>query len=1595
MSELKKNFVQGKMNKDFDVRLIPEGEYIDAFNVLVSNSEGSQVGSIQNSFGVDKISDLSLPSNAETIGSCTDEGNECIYWAVATDSGNSYIYEYDQLNGDIISLVIGDERTSGNVLNFSKQHKITGFNVIYNSFNNQKLLIWTDYLNEIRCINISRAKSFGLATDSNNSFSSKDISLYKMQPHFAPKCVPTTIGGGLENNIKERFFSFGYRWKYLDGEYSAVSTFSNPQFYPGKFSLNYQTNENDGMINKFNAVNISFDTGDKNVTDIQLVFKESNENTIWIIDTLNKNKQYYPDNTIQTFLFSNNKIYSALPSDEVNRLFDNVPLKAKAQDYIGNRLIYGNYIIGRDMIDNNGFPVNVNYTLDVDSQSLNDIKITTSRIENAVETDYATINVFNEVTIDFSGKDINAGDVFSINFRATSPTTPVNYGGVYTCSLSMYLSNSYSNAYHLQSSSEFQNFINVIASTNFKNYDTGSNTPDWEEEGYDLKYKPFEIITQPDTDVIKLRIPYIEYKVWSNHPTGDLDPSLRTYIYKQEYFSIIENTVFSTLSNGNSYASVKSNRSYEVGIVYLDEEGRYSTVITNSHSNSFNNKFLPVSLSTQKNTLVLNIKHKAPFWAKKYKVFVKDNKLEYQTIYGLIAYKEGNYIWVKLEGQDKNKVNEGDFLILKRNLYGAIQSLTKVQVLEYKQQPKNFIDDNTGIAGNYMKLKSIGGIDIDGIENNIINRTGHVQNNGDNFFLYTGQFSIYNTSTNAWDDIPIKAGSKIDIHIQNEKLGSDGGYIDYTKSFIAGNDYVSFQDWFLTEVNDIGDFTNYSFVRGQLNYAFGVPSSFTSSSTGALYLKVKNVLNGNGGTMFNNGHPSYMDSDITITEATSLLIFETDPKDKRSEVYFETQDTYLIENGNHLSNQDVVGDVNQNGSIVSAKLNLSFFNCYTQGNGAESYVVKDLFNGNFLSTNTRPNAAELDGYKERKRISSLTYSGGFEESTNYNSLNEFNLSRINFKNLDDKYGSIQKIFSRDTDIIVFQEDKIHKVLYTKNLLSDAVGGGQITSVENILGKEIPVAGEYGIGIDPEGFAYFDNNIYFSDQPRGVILRLGADGLEPISRYGMRDWFRDNLRNYKGNFVIGGYDPSYDNYIFSFSDEKYILDNTNIYCNQSVSRIPIQDTNEINLVTDKKSGDITINYNVNGLITISVSFGRTEYTFDNLTGEDSFTFRKDVGIENILLHIQNNSEGISEASILVECPKTPELEITSLVINDFSDTGKSMNNGYSWEEYVYGYSGQSSYNDVFDSSGITRFITQVGNEADGIIPFEGAQVKVFSKKISGEFSSCNKIGYIITSDTLDAQDIIDTAIYPSVTTDGDENYITFTFTRGGDLSKKLYIVWDYIDSVYADFNNILKEVVIGQSFTINALNGVSKEDPYVISIIKDCSYGTTSISGDFITYNNNGTGYFSDYFVYRVSSGDCYEDIRVDVIVNTAVSCYSFDINNYSDSDGFIKYIDCEGNLVNRSLVASEIISGLCASKMLKASYNVFWETVGDCIPYDCKQYKMYSSSGINTIDYIDCDGVIQTASVDGSSGYSEYLFCSQQLIGTPVNFSLVGDCPSL
>jgi hypothetical protein len=136
MAELIHTFTSGKMNKDLDERLVPNGEYRDALNLELASSDSSQVGTFQNIKGnlelayktynpitevrtvwtSNYISDL---TNASCVGTVTDRNTDNIYWFIESDEVSAIAY-YNDVTKVIAPLIVD----ANNILNFSKDYLI-------------------------------------------------------------------------------------------------------------------------------------------------------------------------------------------------------------------------------------------------------------------------------------------------------------------------------------------------------------------------------------------------------------------------------------------------------------------------------------------------------------------------------------------------------------------------------------------------------------------------------------------------------------------------------------------------------------------------------------------------------------------------------------------------------------------------------------------------------------------------------------------------------------------------------------------------------------------------------------------------------------------------------------------------------------------------------------------------------------------------------------------------------------------------------------------------------------------------------------------------------------------------------------------------------------------------------------------------------------------------------------------------------------------------------------------------------------------------------------------------------------------------------
>ena len=234
MAKVTNNFLKGKMNKDLDERLVPKGEYREAQNILITQSEGSDVGAIENILGnalsrTDVFSHLKI-ENIETIGYYADVLSKKVFWFVSNFTGDAndvrtmsrasvmdtcmiLMIDLDNDASSITTLV------SGSFLNFSKDHLITGVNLI------DDLLFWTDNYNQPRKINITKA-----IADQYYYTKEEQISVAKVAPYLAPILYNENAEAEIDNvpltNDEDVFSDYlnGDTTVYNDMNINAVGT---------------------------------------------------------------------------------------------------------------------------------------------------------------------------------------------------------------------------------------------------------------------------------------------------------------------------------------------------------------------------------------------------------------------------------------------------------------------------------------------------------------------------------------------------------------------------------------------------------------------------------------------------------------------------------------------------------------------------------------------------------------------------------------------------------------------------------------------------------------------------------------------------------------------------------------------------------------------------------------------------------------------------------------------------------------------------------------------------------------------------------------------------------------------------------------------------------------------------------------------------------------------------------------------------------------------------------------------------------------------------------------------------------------------------
>ena len=1425
------NFVRGRMNKSVDERLLPPGEYVNAINVRLGSTESTEIGAVENSKGNTKLTTLQYENadltDATCIGAYDDGANETIYWFI-TSTTVDMIVSFDTKSELITYHVV-----SVSVLNFDTKHLINSVNKIGD------LLFFTDDINPPRKINVNR--NYPSPASGADVLTDKELNVIVQPPLAAPTF--NLISQATEANYMEtRMISFAYRYKYQDDEYSALSQFTDIAFVPGVFKLDIATNLNSGMKNIYNAVELSFNTGDSNVVGVDLIFKFADSNVLNVIERFNKSNYGWPDNTIQTQTFSNSKIYTILPDSELLRLYDNVPRTAKAQTLMGNRLVYGNYVDGYNMVDSDGNSCQMTFEAERVSANIETNDFTPTLVGGVQYTIDTPENIANStISVDLSdiATKLKSGAVLDFDFTFISSKFTGNSGTITTSQPStdistiFTLAQDFTSVFEMVTSVDFKTRIGsepayfttvVNACTNgtsltdifncaVTNPGDSNSAITWlkSESGISGLNQGIRITAQPGSNIVTFQIPAMKF-VDSNASIGISAP-----LY--EYYKFTSGEVL-FLGNGNT-KSLHSNRNYEVGVVYMDEYLRSSTALVSPD----NTIFTPASTSNQKNQIKVTIPvtQKPPYWASKYKFVVKRAEGPYETIYSNFYYRDTttNTVYFKLEGQNQTKVRTGEILRVKADTFGPLSNYQTQEVLSVDAKEQNFLTPAANIesggvepyiselSGLYMELKPTN-FNVDTSEDSSAWSSGTESDQSRRNYPSI-QIPCFRDRTSSDINVEVPEGSLVTFDFEffrSERNNNAGSEIyNYNKTFQASNDYDNLYDFVVGEAIDFTGGTDTSTddsganqnifinenplpsksipgrIQGKNQYRFsttngGAPSTGTGQ-TNFLYLALKSGTRGVG------GHPSRVKGRIAVQVANSIITFESIPVDVDNDIYYEDDACYDITGGFHT------GTTQTQTSTLPAISTLGFFDCFSFGNGVESFKVEDSLIGQSFTLGQRVTSVSDQDYKEADRFAGMTYSGLYSEESNINRLNEFNLGLANFKDCEVIYGPIEVLHSRETDIMCLQEDKISYVLAQKDVLTTAAGGGALSASPLILGQQVARIEEYGISSNPESFASHGDSMYFTDAKRNAVIQLKGAGrqqaLVVISELGMRSYFRDLFTQNFNKQKLGGFDPYMNEYVLSSSVTNIPSSIVPLSCGTLISRQSVTNASSYSIDFGNAQGVVSFDYNVTGTVTLLVVWDNGTVINQSITGSGSQTFNKTKANPSTATVTITPSASVTY-EITPQCPVTNEIVVVQITLGSPVEDGKFIHNQYYWNKGTLTSPVSSELVRFNSADPVESFISTTGQTSVGIMPVSGASITMQSnKKDFDDFvfdASVDKFKYLVSSIEYIANDwaIIDAAstnVTPITNPSTGLYQASFTYTNGSPITDKyLYMIWDY-------------------------------------------------------------------------------------------------------------------------------------------------------------------------------------------------------------------------
>lgn len=574
--------LRGRLDLDTHPSLIDKNDFIQALNTTKDQLTDSNDKVISNIISNRRVTYNLPPGKNVCIGAYPDELRSAVYYFVYNSNGYNSVLYYSNTTRTITKILQSVTDSGGtDILRFSQYSKINGVNVIHRDEGD--LLFWTDGQAPPRKINIQRliAGTYGTVEEA-------FITLAKNPPANPPTLQYISSSNVAINNIKGKQFEFSQRFIGDDFEKTTFSPLSSsplPQ-YDYLSSLNPNAN---------NVINVTIETGNKDVKKIEVAFRYSIGNSFsqyFRIDVFDKAQLSISNNTTYTFAFANDGAYLSIDEDITDQIYNYVPLLAKSQCLAnGTNVVLAAITEGYNKLTNLDVLANVTY----ETVLLPDgtIVIGSPTFDFTVTQGPDGVGIIRTYRVDFTiGATVTPGDQYNLSFTvnrtplsSSPPCTGIVASGAHSFSYTAILGNTASDvaAYFL---AQINPIVDVIA------VDDGGGAFHMETIGFAAQCFFFTNITaQPISATV----------------------------------SVVGNAFYDRI--------YKFGEKYRFGIVYFDEKGRTNGVETYFGAAGSLNDFEVVidnfnafTNAYKRPTVNITIQHLPPTWAKTYS-FVRSKRL--------------------------------------------------------------------------------------------------------------------------------------------------------------------------------------------------------------------------------------------------------------------------------------------------------------------------------------------------------------------------------------------------------------------------------------------------------------------------------------------------------------------------------------------------------------------------------------------------------------------------------------------------------------------------------------------------------------------------------------------------------------------------------------------------------------------------------------------------------------------------------------------------------------------------------------------------------------------------------------------------------